>query len=1017
MTFPVKAMSEVGGRPIFAALHLLLSEERLFSLPEKQRLPAILDLSRKYQNQVTEQLAGQVLAALYELLRGFQAADEHRRGELLREALREDPDHVYAGLLTVLLRLVFTLYAEERGLLSNDPIYVNHYAITGLFERLRADAGRYPDTMDQRYGAWAQLLSLFRLIHDGGGHAGFRLPPRHGHLFNPDRYNFLEGRPWRVGRVMGERIDPPMVPDGVVFRVLENLMVLDGERLSYRTLNVEQIGSVYETMMGFHLEVARGRSIAIKPAKPHGAPATINLDEILQVAPDKRAGWVRERTDQTVEGASLEPLKAARTPEDLVAALSRKVAREATPSIVPAGAMVLQPSDERRRSGFHYTPSTLTEPIVRTALRPILERLGERPTPDQVLGLKVCDPAMGSGAFLVEACRQLGDALVKAWHSHACPPPIPPDEDEHLHARRLVAQRCLYGVDKNPMAVDLAKLSLWLETLARDHAFTFLDHALRHGDSLVGLTRDQIGSFHWTPAPQTDLFHAFIEKRVKEAMDLRGKIQAAGEGLDENELRMLLKEADEALADVRLVGDLVIAAFFGGEKPRDREGIRKDLQGKVEGWLSRGQGKEGLGGIAEGLREQDRPIAPFHWEIEFPEVFNRKNPGFDAMVGNPPFLGGTKISTNFGDTYLAWLLATHAESHGNADMVAHFYRRAFTLLRQEGCFGLIATNTIGQGDTRSTGLRWICTYGGTIYSARKRLKWPGEAAVVVSVVHVKKGEMTGPFELDGQTVPTITAYLFHAGGHENPASLRSNENKSFTGAKIYGQGFTFDDTDRKDIASPLAEMHRLITKDPRNIERVFPYIGGEEVNDHPEHKHHRYTINFADFPLRRADVGISWVEASDKQREALLRSGIVPLDYPEPVAADWPDLLAIVENKVKPERMRLRRTTDAIRLIEKWWLFGRSRPELQAATRDLERVLVINCGATPHMSFAFMKSQFVFAHSLAIFALDTYSAFCILQSRVHEVWARLCGSSMKDDLRYTPSDCFETILVKLSETC
>ena len=134
--------------------------------------------------------------------------------------------------------------------------------------------------------------------------------------------------------------------------------------------------------------------------------------------------------------------------------------------------MVLQPSDERRRSGLHYTPRSLTEPIVRKALEPVLKRLGGTgvspvqsgstgkmpvpPTPDQILDLKICDPAMGSGAFLVEACRQLGDELVKAWHVHRCPPKLPPDEDEVLHARRLVSQRCLYGVDKNPMAVDLA---------------------------------------------------------------------------------------------------------------------------------------------------------------------------------------------------------------------------------------------------------------------------------------------------------------------------------------------------------------------------------------------------------------------------------------------------------------------------------------------------------------------------------------------------------------------------------
>jgi hypothetical protein len=121
-------MSKVAGRPILAALHMLLCAETLFSRPEKQRLPAILADSRKYQNVVSTQLAEQVLAALYELVRGFQAADEQRRGELLREVLAADPNHVYAGLLTVLLRLEFILYAEDRGLLSSDPVYSNFYS-------------------------------------------------------------------------------------------------------------------------------------------------------------------------------------------------------------------------------------------------------------------------------------------------------------------------------------------------------------------------------------------------------------------------------------------------------------------------------------------------------------------------------------------------------------------------------------------------------------------------------------------------------------------------------------------------------------------------------------------------------------------------------------------------------------------------------------------------------------------------------------------------------------------------
>jgi hypothetical protein len=967
LTFPVQAMTEVAGRPIFSALHMLLCAERLFTLPDKQRLPAILAESRKYQNTVSTELAKQVLAALYELLRGFQAADDLRKGELLRAVLERDPDQVYAGLLTVLLRLVFLLYAEDRGLMSDDEVYVQHYSVTGLFERLRADAGRYPDTMDLRYGAWAQLLALFRMVHDGGRHGKLHLPARHGYLFNPDRYPFLEGRPLSSQREHGQRLTPPLVSDGVIFRVLHNLLVLDGERISYRSLDVEQIGSVYETVMGFRLEKAGGRSIAVKPAKAHGAPVTINLEALLQVPAKERGKWVKEQADQGVTGAALNALKTADTPEALVAALERKVARDLTPNIVPPGGMVLQPSDERRRSGSHYTPRSLTEPIVRKALEPVLKQLGEQPTPHQLLTLKVCDPAMGSGAFLVEACRQLGDALVTAWRVHDCLPTIPPDEDEVLHARRVVAQRCLYGVDKNPMAVDLAKLSLWLATLAMDHPFTFLDHALRCGDSLVGLSRAQIADFHWKRAPQRVFGQEVIEQRIQAATRVRQEILEGGDFVSPLLKAQKLTLADESLGLVRFAGNVAVSAFFAADNDRRRQTRRDELLGAMTEYLAGNMAMRPTAAERQ-LRAGPKGITPFHWEIEFPEVFGRANPGFDCIVGNPPFAGKNTIIDGHADGYLDWLKAIHPESHGNADLVAHFYRRAFNLLREHGTFGLIATNTIAQGDTRGTGLRWICTHGGTIYTGRRRYKWPGQAEVVVSMVHVAKGPSPGPYELDGRPVPLITAYLFHAGGHENPATLKANADKSFIGSYVLGMGFTFDDTDKDGVANPISLMHELIAKDPRNAERIFPYIGGEEVNNSPTHSHHRYIVSFGDMT--------------------------------EEQARRWPELIAIVEEKIRGHR--------AAHSTAPWWQFERRREELYSVIAPLRRVLAINCGATPHMAFALLRLGMVYSHTAAIIAFYTFAPFCALQCRLHEVWCRREASSMKDDLRYTPTDCFET---------
>ena len=860
--------------------------------------------------------------------------------------------------------------------------------------------------MDQRYGAWAQLLAITRMMHDGAKSGAMHLPQRHGELFDPDRYRFLEGRGYEDGggRSVIQRIEPPLVPDGTLYRVLEKLIVLDGERISYRALDVEHVGAVYETMMGFRLETARGQTAAIRATKKYGAPAAVDFAALLDEEPARRSRWFQDRTDRKLTDRMRRAVQGADDMEALHAALDPIIDKDATPDLVAAGAMILQPSEERRRSGSHYTPRELTEPIVREALAPILRRLaGDHDAPpraEHILDLKVCDPAMGSGAFLVEACRQLGDALIESWHAHDEVPDIPPDEDEVIYARRLVAQRCLYGVDRNPAAVDLAKLSLWLATLAKDHPLTFLNHALRHGDSLVGLSRTQIDAFHWKTGARTQigLEQERTRQHLRKVSELRERIRNAGEDTSDRELRRAWDDARYESGQVALLGDLTLAAFFEGKTNREREEHRKRLAGEVllnkagqyRGWL-------------EGLRRTEPPLAPFHWEIEFPEVFERENPGFDAIVGNPPFAGKNTVRAANANGYPEWLKTMHAESHGNSDLVAHFFRRAFSLLRKGGTFGLIATNTIAQGDTRSTGLRWICEHGGEIYRASRRYKWPGQAAVVVSVVHVHRGNWGGDRLLDGEHVSDITAFLFHRGGHRDPARLEANARKSFVGSYVLGMGFTFDDTDKKGVATPLAEMRRLITESPHNQEVIFPYIGGEEVNTSPTHTHHRYVINFRNYPLYRAELGESWEHADTEQRRELRRQTVVPVDYPDPVAADWPDLLSIVRENVRAERL----TKGDKVAKERWWQFLRTRPELQGAISGMDRVLVIS-RVGQQAAFTFLPQHMVFAETIIAFPCPSSAAFCTLQSRSHEIWARFFGSSLEERLRYTPSDCFDT---------
>jgi hypothetical protein len=1093
-TFNVDEMAQVAGRPMFAALHMLLGVERLFSLADKQRLPYILENSRKYQNTVSTALAEQVTSALFELLRGFQAANDQRVGELLRHVLANNPQHVYHGLLTVLMRLVFVLYAEDRGLVSSDPTYTNHYSVSGLFERLRSEAGRFPDTMDQRFGAWAQLLTLFRLVYEGGQHAELKISARKGYLFDPARYPFLEGRddqpqshrdtektadsssvpPCLSGSVphisdgqdqpqshrdaeksasssSSSSVPPclrgsiPHISDGVVYRVLEGLLILDGERLSYRTLDVEQIGSVYEAIMGFELQVSAGKSIAIKPLKSHGAPATINLEALLAAKPADRSKLLNEWTDQKLGTSDAASLKDATSIDELVAALEKKVAKHVTPGIVPADSMVFQPSDERRRSGSHYTPRSLTQPIVKTTLEPILkqlithpdepnhssslclsasvvqprplakelqkrltkgeiaerERIEQRraahhtaaiergvPHPSQILDLKVCDPAMGSGAFLVETCRQLGDELIKAWYAHdMIPADIPPDEDEVLYARRTVAQRCLYGVDKNIMAVDLAKLSLWLVTLAKDHPFTFLDHSLRHGDSLVGLTREQIIGFHWEPKKQMKFGEDLIQKRLDRATEARAKILSAREDVAYRDQEQRMAVADEALNLIRLVGDACVSCFFAADKTKAREQELERVFGLASSYFSSlspnnqsqtttvdFQSRAALQTAADRLHASPHPVPCFHWEIEFPEVFAHENGGFDAFVGNPPFLGVTSLSRSTAEAYTDWLRAIWDNSGGKCDLVAFFFRQAFDQLRVGGTFGLVATNTIGQGDTRDSGLVPILKRGGTIYAARKRLRWPGVAAVVVSIVHCIRGKWTCSCSLDNRIVRRISSFLFHTGGDETPKALSQSISPASKGVVPYGTGFSVEDGNGETISPSVIDD--LLTSNPEFVPRVPPYIGGEDVNNVPDFK-----------PTRRI------IYLTDLDEETARR--------------DYGQLLSLLEKSVKPARDALTNQSGAKQLKRFWWKYQFDATNLLAECRKHSEVLAI-ARVSPRFGWVILPSNYIFSEQLVIAPTSERWVFGTLQSRIHEEWARFLTSSFKDDLRYSPSDAFDT---------
>ena len=966
--FPVSAMRGVEGRKVVAALDMLLSYTRVLAsyTPVNVRLPALLEKSREAQNKVSEELAEQVLGALYELIKGIQTADQDARGKVLGKYLREHPELVYHGLLTVLMRLIFLLFAEDKGVMPAGPLWSRNYSVHGLFERLRDDAQKHGANMDKRYGAWGQLLTTFNLVYNGCAHPQMKMPARLGYLFDPSRYPFLS---------RDEAGHQPLVSDAIIHSVLRSLLVLGGERISYRALSVENIGVVYETMMGFSVYQANGSCVVLKGAQ---APAACELDELMALEGAKRTTFLEELTGWKPKASIGNAIKAAKDQGELLDALADRIRRDITPRPLTKGGLTLQPGEERRKSGSHYTPQQLTRPLVAKAFEPHFVKIGAKPDPDAVLSITVCDPAMGSGAFLVEATRQLSDKLLEAWAAYPEKDPCQKlgADDRVFVAMRTVAQRCIYGVDRNPAAVDLAKMSMWLLTISKDHPFTFMDHSLKHGDALVGMSKEQIKKFHWDLSKGGSILPEMrvLDKEVEEAVQARLELR----NLDADrtlELEVKLAEADRKMMKAKQAGDLLVYAWFSNDKDKARNEARDRYTDRLIDAIQPGspERKE-----IDALRFASKPLAPFHWELEFPEVFADDVKGFAVFVGNPPFAGKNTVprgNVNYYQEYLVSILSP--EASGLSDLVAFFFNRTFHMLRPTskagpGTMNLIATKTIRQGHTRESSLALIREKGGIIYDARRRIAWPGKAAVVISTVAISRGRTEVLPKIDQKHVSRISSFLIDADADETPRPLTSNAQKSFQGSIVLGMGFTFDDDCPE--ATPIIRMHELLRSNPQERGMIKIYVGGEQVNNQAVFSPQRYVIDFGEMP-----------ESEANKHDALWR---------------------IVKDKVYPERAKLDGNKYPRRVYE-WWKHCHGAPALYEAIGGNSRVLVANRGAAKFLTFSFLPSGCIYSDKLYVFSDPAYSHFASIQSRVHEVWARMFGTSMKDDLTYTGTSCYE----------
>jgi hypothetical protein len=374
--------------------------------------------------------------------------------------------------------------------------------------------------------------------------------------------------------------------------------------------------------------------------------------------------------------------------------------------------------------------------------------------------------------------------------------------------------------------------------------------------------------------------------------------------------------------------------------------------------------------------------------------------GFDAIVGNPPFMGGKKITGPLGIQYRSYLVDRLAAGiKGNADLCAYFFLRARQLIRDTGGFSMLATNTIAQGDTREVGLEQLTRSGCVVSRAVSSRKWPGSASLEVAVVWVRRDRWNGAFVLDEKPVSGITPYLTMPGDVTgNPYRLAANARKSFIGSYVLGMGF---------VLTP-EEVQALIDKDARNRDVLFPYLNCDDLNSRPDQSPSRWVINFFDWPLDRGAKG-RWATADEQQRKSWLATGIVPDDYPGPVAADYPDCLAIVEEKVKPERNRLglKKDVSARGYAKWWWQYARKGINLYATVAGMKRVLIIP-RHSKFISAAFLPNGLISSEANVVVATQSFGVFCIIQSSMHQLWTTAYQSSLGTGGRYTPSDCFET---------
>lgn len=651
----------------------------------------------------------------------------------------------------------------------------------------------------------------------------------------------------------------------------------------------------------------------------------------------------------------------------------------------------------RDETSSHYTPEELVEPLIKSALEPLIQKkLQEENKEKALLSIRVCDDACGSGHILLNAARRIALELSRVRTQSDNPDPA-----SYRNAEKDVIRSCIYGIDKNPQAVQLCKVALWLESHNPGTSLGFLDNHIKCGDSLVGVARveelfDVIPSEAFKSYKDSDKeYYAKLKKnndvQIKEkkaieeskflrqkkvesdVTDVIKKLSEVGQMPDatpeeEEAKKKAYKEllSTNAWKKLKGIADTRLAGFFA-DKTQPQPLL---IEYEYEKLFSTNTSLEDILAVKYAAQVSQKKHF-FHWFLEFAEVMAEG--GFDCFLGNPPFKGNRKLKGVFGEDYLDYMKIAYAPA-GAIDLVGYFVRRNYDLLKQDCSLASLSTNTIAQGNCREGCLQVIEDAGGTITMAVKSTPWPGVAAVSVSLLAIKKGEWKEHRLLDGKKVDYISTY-FDDVKTSTSFTLMQNIERSYQGSIVLGQGFVLTEEEAKS----------LIAKDNKNAKIIMPYINGEDLNSDYNQSASRWIINFYNRPLNEKTASCN---------------------YKGEYAEDYKDCIDIVERLVKPTRVDKLKDGSIVQQ-DKWWQFHRPRFELYSSLSGKQKTLVTAQVSKP-VAFEFLSTNQVLDAKLIVFPLEDNFYLTIMQSAAHYYWSWKYCTTLDTRLSYTPSAIFET---------